>query len=191
MLKTHVNQNLITNCKINADDINRAEIVYVPSEPHIEGHMVRKKPHIHEKIEKVPLPPMISTHHLNLALGTDFFFVNGNIFLHTKSQKVNFLTFKHCTSRSLRTIITALEKVMHQYDCRGFNITDMHADKEFDKTELKHFCSLHCYIFMEEKNILGSLRGLCGQSKNDSGPHVVQCHSVGLQCLWSDPSLKE
>ena len=41
-LKTYVNKNLITNCKINADDINRAEIFYGPSEPYLEGHMVRK-----------------------------------------------------------------------------------------------------------------------------------------------------
>ena len=148
ILKSYFNKNLITNCKINADDINRAEIVYGPSEPYIEGHMIRRKPPIHEKIEKVPLPPMISTHHLNLAIGTNFFFVNGNIFLHTKSQKVNFLTSQYCTSRSLRTIITALEKFIHKYDCRGFKITDMHADNEFDKAELKHSLQptlLHIY----------------------------------------------
>ena len=44
-LKTYVNQNLITNYKINVDDINRAEIVYVPSEPYLEGHMVQKNTH--------------------------------------------------------------------------------------------------------------------------------------------------
>ena len=40
--------------------MNRAEIVYGPSEPYKEGNMVRKKkPPMHEKIEKVPLLPMI------------------------------------------------------------------------------------------------------------------------------------
>ena len=51
-LKRYVNKNLITNCKVNTDDINRAEIIYGPSEPYLEGHMVRHKPSIHDKIEK-------------------------------------------------------------------------------------------------------------------------------------------
>ena len=92
VLKTYINQNLITNCKVNTDDINRAEIIYGPSEPYLEGHMVRHKPLMHDKIEKIPLPPIILEHHPKLALGIDFFFINGIAFLHSKSQKVNFLT---------------------------------------------------------------------------------------------------
>ena len=82
---------------------------------------------------------MILEHHPKLALVIDFFFINGNIFLHTKSQKVNFLTAQYCTSRSLRTVIIAVEKVMHKYDCRGFQITDIHADNEFDKELFRDF----------------------------------------------------
>ena len=74
ILKTYVNQNLITNCKVNADDINRAEIIYGPSELYLEGHMVRHKPLVHDKIEKVPLPPMILEHHPKLALGIYCFY---------------------------------------------------------------------------------------------------------------------
>ena len=136
-LKKYVNNNLITNCKVNTDDINRAEIIYGPSEPYLEGHMVRRKPSIHDKIEKVPLPLIILQHHPKLALGIDFYFVNGNIFLLSKSQKVDFLTSQYCTSRSLRTIITVIEKVIHKYSCRGFEITDIHADNEFDKEAFK------------------------------------------------------
>ena len=91
---------------------------------------------------------MISTHHLNLAIGTDFFFANGSIFLHAKSQKINLLTSQFCASRSLRTIITALEKVMRKHNCRGLKITDMRADNEFDKAELKNILQpmlLHIY----------------------------------------------
>ena len=36
-------------------------------------------------------------------------------------------------------MITALEKVMHKHDCRGFKITDMHAENEFDKVALMYF----------------------------------------------------
>ena len=40
ILKTFVNQKILTNCKITADNSNRAEIVYGPSEPYLGGHMV-------------------------------------------------------------------------------------------------------------------------------------------------------
>ena len=147
-LKTYVNQNLITNCKVNAHDINRAEIIYGPQEPYLEGHMVRRKPSAHDKIEKIPLPPIILEHHPKLALGLDFFFINGNIFLLSKSHKVDFLTAQYCNSRSLRTIVTAVEKILHKCDCRGFEITDLHGDNEFDKEAFKDFLepiSFHSY----------------------------------------------
>ena len=91
---------------------------------------------------------MISEHHLNLALYMGFFYVNGNIFLHTKTNKVNFLTALYCTSRSLRTIMTVLEKVINKYSCRSFNICNFHGDNEFDKDIIKKFLNpalLHIY----------------------------------------------
>ena len=120
--------------------------------PYIKGHMIRTKPPVHEKIEKVALPPMIQQHHSKLSLAMDFFFVNGNIFFHTKTSKVDFITAQYCTSRSLRTIITALEKVQNKYTCRSFIITDYHGDNEFDKSSLKDFLEpalLHIYGKLE------------------------------------------
>ena len=83
--KAHVQNNLINNCEVTVDDINRAEIVYGLSVPYLQGRMVQCKPEVHDKIEKIPLPPMIAQHHLNLAMYMDFFYVNENIFF-TQSQ---------------------------------------------------------------------------------------------------------
>ena len=80
---------------------------------------------------------MLAEHHPAIALSMDFFFVNGNIFLHTKSQRIDFLTTQYYNSRSLRIIITVLGKVIDKYHCRGFKITDFHGDNEFDKASLK------------------------------------------------------
>ena len=143
-----MNKNLIINCEITADDVNRGELIYGPLEPYIQGHMVRHKPPVHHKVEKIPLPPMISQHHSNIALCMDFFFVNGNIFFHTKTDTINFLTAQYCTSRSLRTIITALETVINKYSCRSLNICDYHGDNEFDRSALKDFlqpAAVHIY----------------------------------------------
>ena len=91
---------------------------------------------------------MIHKHHSNVSLGIDFFFVKGNIFFHAKSNKINFITAQYCTSRSLRTIITALEKVMNKDSARSSNITEYHADNDFDKSVLRDFLEpvlLHIY----------------------------------------------
>ena len=82
----------MNNCELTADDVNRAELIYGLSFPYLKRHMVRRKPQIHDKIEKIPLPPTIAEHHRDIALAMDLFFVNENIFFHTKSYKIAFLT---------------------------------------------------------------------------------------------------
>ena len=155
--KKYVTHNLMNNCAITADDVSRAEAIYGSPVPYLQGHMVRRKPQVHDKIEKIPLPPMIAQHHLDVALAMDFFFVNGNIFFHTKSNKIDFLTAQYCISRSLRTIFTALESVINKYRCRSFKITDFHGDSEFDKEKLKDFLEpgiLHTYAREEHVGII-------------------------------------
>ena len=87
----------------------------------------------------MPLPPMIAQNYCTIALSMDFFFVNGNIFFHAKSYKINFLTAQHCASRSLKIIMTAFEGVTNKYNGRSFNISNFHGDNEFVKAALKDF----------------------------------------------------
>ena len=64
------------------------------------------------------------------------------------SEKEDFLTAQSCSSRSMRTILTALEKIINKYTCRSFSITDYHANNEFDKEALRDFLEpalLHIY----------------------------------------------
>ena len=69
----------------------------------------------------------------------DFFFVNGEPFLHTKTQKINFMTATHCTSRSQQQIKAVLETVIQMYNARGFEIEAFHGDNEFDIKTLKEY----------------------------------------------------
>lgn len=160
-MKHYVNENLINNCNITADDINRAELVYGPAVPYIQGHMTRKRPLVHNKVEKIPLPPMIAKHHTNIALYMDFFYVNGNIFFVSRSGKVDFFTSQYCTSRSLKTIMTVLDSIINKYHGRSFRIIDYHGDNEFNKAALKDFCNQDLCMLTEEMNTLGPLKGQC------------------------------
>jgi len=110
-LKTYLQDNLINNSAVTVDDVNRADIIYDPSIPNIQGQMTRRRPITHEKLVRVPLPPIIQQQHHEIVLSMDFFFVNGNIFFHTKSHKVNFISVQSCTSRSIGTIIAGLKLI--------------------------------------------------------------------------------
>jgi hypothetical protein len=77
-----------------------------------------------------------------------FFYVNGYVFLHTKSSKINFLTTEICTSRSQHQIIQVLDRVKQTYEARGFEISAVHGDNEFDIKSVRTFllpAILHIY----------------------------------------------
>ena len=138
-LKTYLQDNLINNSTVTVEDVNRANIIYGPSIPNIQGQMTRRRPITHEKLARVPLPPIIQQQHHKIALSMDFFFVNGNIFFHTKSHKVNFISVQSCNSGSIGTIIAGLKLIQKKYRTRGFSISEYHGDNEFDKSEIKDF----------------------------------------------------
>ena len=71
--KSYVINNLIQNCDISVDDINKANIIYGPSIPNIQGQMTRRRPQAHDKIVKISLPPMAAQHHQKVSLSMDFF----------------------------------------------------------------------------------------------------------------------
>ena len=58
-------KNLITNCAVTTDDISRAELIYGPSVPFLEGNIMKHKPPIPIKIEKDPFTTNGSSTSLN------------------------------------------------------------------------------------------------------------------------------
>jgi hypothetical protein len=145
--KTIIANNHTKNSPITVDDINRAELIFGTPTPLLQGKMTRVRP-TKNKIEKIPLPLPIAKHHKDIELYIDFFFINGHPFLHTKSSKVNFLTADICTSRSKAQIINTLEIVRQTYEARGFNITAIHGDNEFNIEALRTSilpATLHIY----------------------------------------------
>ena len=68
-----VNNNLLINCEITADDISRAEAIYGPSVPLLQGKMARRRPQHYRHVKRVPLPTMISEHHSSDVLDVDFY----------------------------------------------------------------------------------------------------------------------
>ena len=96
-----------------------------------------RSPNSKEKIPRVSIPPSILTHHRNVTLHVDFFFVNKLPFLHTKSDDINFLTIQSGTTRSKSAILEGISKVITTYQVRGFKVVMVHGDGEFDMDSLR------------------------------------------------------
>ena len=110
--------------------------------------MTWQNPPTYGKILKIPLPPVISKHYLNIAMFMDLFFVNGLILFHTRSHKIDCLSAQHCNSKSINTILEKLETLKHKYTSKSFVIIDYHAGNEFDKAAITYSlqpASLHIY----------------------------------------------
>ena len=68
--------NRITNCDINADDIKRAYFIWGPAESVLQGKMKRKKPNTHNKIPKLTLPLSVSQKQKTITMYIAIFYVN-------------------------------------------------------------------------------------------------------------------
>ena len=131
-----IKENLLTNTEVTIDDVHRAEHIFRPAKPLLQGTMTQQKPSS-TKIEKIPLPLPISIHHSSVSLSVDFFYVNGHVFFMSKSSKLNFTTAKYHKSRSMKSIINSLNDIRQLYSSRGFRIENIHGDNEFNKEEIK------------------------------------------------------
>ena len=94
--------------------------------------MHRRRPPPHAKITRVPLTADIATRFKQVPLMMDILFVNGIPFLHTKTGHLDYLTIKLLPNRSATSIINAVEPTINLHEARGFSISDIHADGEFD-----------------------------------------------------------
>ena len=129
--KNIVSGNLVTNCPITTDDIARANHIYGTPIPHLQGKMTRHKPQP-VKIQTMPIPAPILQHYPNIQLYTNFVYINNKPFLHTKSSKLQFTTIQPSSDRSTNSIIQGLKTVINLYQKRGFKVTDIHGDNEFN-----------------------------------------------------------
>ena len=123
-----IENNMITNCDMNADDIKRSDIIWGPAESELQGEMKRKKPNTHNKIPKLTLPLSVSQQHKKITMYIDIFYVNRIPFYLSKTGKLYFLSGTKLKSRSRREITNAIEQDRNKHEQRGFEIIDIHGD---------------------------------------------------------------
>ena len=158
--KSYVKNNLIRNCGVTIDDIERSLKIYGTPVPLIKGKMTNIGPTTND-MSVTYLPPDIIEHHRHIQLYMDFFYVNKMPFLHTKSGKINYLTVASTKSRSKGIIVNEIQRITNIYKKRGFSITKYHGDNEFDMNDLRemirpsvlHICANEEHVYEVERSI--------------------------------------
>jgi hypothetical protein len=80
----------------------------------------------------VKIPVELLKLHKEVFLTVDIFFVNKIPFFLTLSQKVCFTAVNHLMDRTVPQIFKAFKDIYQYYLHRGFRITTLHVDGEFE-----------------------------------------------------------
>ena len=83
-------------------------------------------------LEVVPITLPVLEHHCKVTICIDFFYVQGVLFFHSILQGIGCCTTKLVLNHEKNTILQELEAVVKLYQHCGFQVCDVHADKELD-----------------------------------------------------------
>ncbi|KAG7357183.1 hypothetical protein IV203_001871 [Nitzschia inconspicua] len=118
-------------CPITSRDVTIADNVYGPNLGSLKGKTTRRPvPSVSNRNDPVP-PPILATHN-HLGLSTDIFFINKMTFLSTYSRDLRFRTVVTLANRQLPHVRDHLQATLRLYHSRGFRISAIYADPEFE-----------------------------------------------------------
>ena len=135
-LMSYLRKNFLSNTSVTVDDVKRGDIVYGPMPQLLKGKFVDNKQLYIPPPNPASVHPLILEQCLNLSLFVDYFYVNGLCFLLTHTDKLGFLTATLCERTGGAEAIRALEHVVDIHSRRGFAITNIHGDNEFNSKKL-------------------------------------------------------
>ena len=108
--------------------------------PTLKSKTVRRKPEP-VRSELIKVPAHILAKNRKVILDIDTFYINKLPLLTTLSQHLNFATAQHILNRNVTTILDGLISVFKLYISRGFHITTVNGDNEFEPLR-EHLLSL-------------------------------------------------
>jgi hypothetical protein len=119
------------NCPVTRDNIIAAEDILGTNLGSLKGKTVRGATE-HVRNDQVNIPINIMRCYKDVTIACDIMFVNKLPFFMTISRHIKFGTAKMIKSAKSATLIAAIKQVRGAYLKRGFNITHILADGQFE-----------------------------------------------------------
>ena len=121
----------IADCPVTVDDIDVAQAIWGKSIAALKGKTVRKKP-IPVVSSLIQVPREFLNLHKKVFLTVDMYYVNEVVFFVSLSRKICFTASTHLQNRKHASVMAAFSDAFTFYGQRGFHITLVHGDSEFE-----------------------------------------------------------
>jgi hypothetical protein len=127
----YVENNMIPNCPVTSQDIRNAETIWGPDLGCLKGKTVWQQPKT-VQTQSYTIPASIMQQYKDVILSADVMKVNGIPFLTTISRHIKFGSAGKLDSMENKTIVQHFKVVIGTYALRGFRVTIILADNQFE-----------------------------------------------------------
>ena len=121
--------------------------------------MVRESPNKHTRENIRPLENILNKRYWNVQLFLDMFYINKNVFLHTKSENINYRSVQALNRRDMTEVAKGLNLVRRKYEKRGLKKQNRYnADSELDNTVIQDMFAPAIVDIYENKEYVGVIK---------------------------------
>jgi hypothetical protein len=130
----YLDSNSLPNCPTQRPDAVNADAMFGRGVASLKGKITRQQLQTVLGAVAKNLPKEIMEHCRDITLCVDIMFVNRIPFFMSISKKVRFITAEVLNNRKQGSLIKALQRICGVCRKRGFHITNIHGDGEFECT---------------------------------------------------------